>query len=235
MLGLIRKALYRMKAAAWSCRNAREILFSCACICRTPPGSRALALGACGFGARHLWDSGQPPPPSWMRGRACRRGSCRLQFAAPDVSVYRRARAMHHVPEILGVLQRKEAHVDHRQLRRLESVRHDEDPAFADVNELEAAEWNVGHGRPRPHLPQHQVTGMRGHGSARRRWRCAWRGRASLPARGAPGTRARVWPCGVFSASFSFFSSVRLPRPSELSASPSGSSTDCGPSQRPMI
>jgi hypothetical protein len=42
---------------------------------------------------------------------------------------------MHHVPEILRVLQREEAHAIHRQLRRLE-VRHDEDPAFADVNEL---------------------------------------------------------------------------------------------------
>jgi len=96
---------------------------------------RALALGACGFGARHLWDRGQPPPLSSMRERACRRGPWRMQFAAPDVSVSRRARAMHHVPGILRVLQREEAHAIHRQLRRLE-VRHDEDPAFADVNEL---------------------------------------------------------------------------------------------------
>ena len=58
-----------------------------------------------------------------------------MQFAAPDVSV---SRAMYHVPEILRVLQREEAHAIDRQLRRLE-IRHDEDPAFADVNELEAA------------------------------------------------------------------------------------------------
>ena len=68
---------------------------------------------------------------------------------------------MHHVPENLRVLQREEAHAIHCQLRRLE-VRHDEDPAFADVNELEATEEHFGHGRPGCRLPQHQACAATG-------------------------------------------------------------------------
>jgi hypothetical protein len=81
----------------------------------------------------------------------------RGEFSSPlPMSLWVAAPAMHHVPEFLRLLQREDAHAIQPQLRRLE-VRHDEDPALADVNELEAAEGHLRHGRPGPWPPQHQV------------------------------------------------------------------------------
>jgi len=117
-----------------------------------------------------------------------------MQFAAPDVSV---SRAMYHVPEILRVLQREEAHAIDRQLRRLE-IRHDEDPAFADVNELEAAEKHFDHGRPGCRLPQHQACAATGlldggmHGGAEIPFQREVR-QARAHARGHALLRGRLW------------------------------------------
>ena len=104
---------------------------------------------------------------------------------------------MYHVPEILRVLQREEAHAIDRQLRRLE-IRHDEDPAFADVNELEAAEKHFDHGRPGCRLPQHQACAATGlldggmHGGAEIPFQREVR-QARAHARGHALLRGRLW------------------------------------------